>query len=72
MVNKNELIDEYFKCVIQINGKKRSLIQAKINTTEKEMLEIIKKDLNIKNLVSNKIIKKTIFIPNRLINLIII
>ncbi len=71
-VNENELIEDVFKCVVQINGKKRAIIDAKINITEKEMLEQIKNNSSIKKIMTNKTIKKTIFIPNRLINLIII
>ena len=71
-VNESELIEDVFKCVVQINGKKRAIIDAKINITEKEMLEQIKNNSSIKKIMTNKTIKKTIFIPNRLINLIII
>ena len=57
--------------VIQINGKKRGLIKDKKNIDENEIIEKITNDPSlIKYLKDNKI-KKKIFIPNKLINIII-
>ena len=57
--------------VIQINGKKRSLITVEINTSEEIILEKAKKDEKIIKNLDNKPIFKYIYIENRLINLII-
>ncbi len=57
--------------VIQVNGKKRSMIQVKKNTAEKTILEEAKKDEKIIKNLCNKAIFKYIYIENRLINLII-
>ena len=65
------LTEDTSNFVIQINGKKRSIINTKININEKNLLELIKKDNNVKKYIENKKIKKTIFVPNKLINIII-
>tara|TARA_B110001452_G_scaffold73049_1_gene59082 strand:- start:5814 stop:8363 length:2550 start_codon:yes stop_codon:yes gene_type:complete len=57
--------------VIQINGKKRSLINVGMDLDENMILSIIKKDLTIKKYLDKKEIKKTIYIKNKLINLIL-
>ncbi len=57
--------------VVQINGKKRALIQITKDWDEKKVLDNIKSDENITKYFSNKKIKKTIFVKNRLINIII-
>ena len=65
------LKEENVNIVIQINGKKRGLINAKYETNEKEILELINKDQTIRKHINGKIIKRKIFIKNKLINLII-
>ena len=66
------LLEENFvNVVVQINGKKRGLLKAKKNILENEILENIKKDNTIMKYLSNTEIKKKIYIPNKLINIII-
>ena len=57
--------------VIQINGKKRGLIKAKLDLTEKDLMKLIDEDNNLTKYLSNKKIKKNIYIKNKLLNLII-
>jgi leucyl-tRNA synthetase len=64
------LTKENFDIVIQINGKKRAIINA--NKDEKEE-NILSKSLAIKNIkviLEKKIIKKKIFIKNKLLNIV--
>ena len=57
--------------VIQINGKKRGLIKAKLDLAEKDLMKLVDKDNNLTKYLSNKKIKKYIYIKNKLLNLII-
>jgi len=70
-VEKNYLENKKINFVIQINGKKRGLFFLNANTKEKELLEMIKNNKDLSKYTSNKEIKKIIFVPNKLINLII-
>jgi leucyl-tRNA synthetase len=65
------LIEDNVKFVIQINGKKRGLIETKNQTSEKELFEKILKDKSIVKYIENQEIKKKIFVPNKLLNIII-
>jgi leucyl-tRNA synthetase len=65
------LIKDKIKFVIQINGKKRSIIESENNTEEKKLLELIKKDNLLVKYIKNKKFKKTIFVKNKLMNIII-
>ena len=65
------LEEDFINIVIQINGKKRGLIKTKKNILEKEVLENIKKDDNIMKYLRDSDVKKKIFVPNKLINIII-
>ena len=57
--------------VIQINGKKRGLINVELNTKENEILKMISKDEKIFKYFKDKKIKKKIYIDNKLLNIII-
>ena len=65
------LIEEYVNIVVQVNGKKRGLIKLERGTKEEEILKKMHEDLNISKYLKNNKIKKKIFIPNKLINIII-
>ena len=78
--NKNyswpEIKDKYLqsnlcKIVIQINGKKRGLILMKKNIKESDLIEEVKKTKELQRFIEEKIIIKTIFIKDKLINLIL-
>ena len=68
---KELLLEKYVNFVVQINGKKRGIIKSKRDTSETELLDLINKDSLISKNIDNHQIKKKIFIPNRLINIII-
>ena len=71
IVDKKFLVNKNTNIVIQINGKKRSIINCKKGTTEKTLMEKIKEDIKINKFLENKKNIKSIFIKDKLINLII-
>ena len=70
-VNKDLLIEKNTNYVIQINGKKRAVIQAKKDLTENELLNKLNNNIDLEKYVKDKNIKKKIFVPNKLINIIV-
>ena len=64
------IIEDIIPYVIQINGKKRALIEAKRDILGEELFEIVKENKNLEKYFLKKEIKKKIFVPNRLINII--
>ena len=70
-IEKKLLKKESFDIVIQINGKKRDLMNFKEEIDEKDLLISIKNNERIIKFLENKKIKKSIYIRNKLINLII-
>ncbi len=57
--------------VIQINGKKRLTLQSKTDSEEKEIYDSLIKTEYFKKNYSEDLVKKIIFVKNRLMNLII-
>ncbi len=70
-VDNNYIVQEENEIVIQVNGKKRSIILVKKNTQEKEIVEKIKNEKLIDKYINEKELIKTIYVKDRLINYII-
>ena len=71
-VNRANLIQDSCKYVIQVNGKTRKVIEDKKDITKDELITMIKKDLKLFKYIKDETkIKKIIFIPNKLINVIL-
>ena len=66
-----EIEDENINFVIQINGKKKAVLKVKNNIVEEDLLKEIKKNSETEKLIKGQIVQKTIFVSNRLINIII-
>jgi leucyl-tRNA synthetase len=69
-VEEKFLFNDNVKFIIQFNGKTRKIIVSEKNTTESLLLTKIKEDSKLSEYLNNKNIKKKIFIPNKLINII--
>ena len=68
----NALLDkEKINVVIQINGRKRSLININRGISEKDLLKLVKEDKNCEKYLSKKEIKKIVYVENRLMNILI-
>ena len=60
-----------FNIVVQINGKKRDLLNVDKSLQEEEVLKLISNNEKINKFLEKKEIKKTIYVKDKLINLII-
>jgi len=69
--DSNMLIEENVNIVVQINGKKRALISSKRDISEENLLNEIKNDNKINKYFSGNKFLKTIFLKNKLINIIV-
>ena len=64
------LVEDIIPYVIQINGKKRAIIEGKRDILEEDLFKLVLQKKNLNKYLSEEKIKKKIFIPNRLINII--
>ncbi len=69
--NKNKIIEEEIKIVVQVNGKVRALIMVGKDMTENEIREIALKNKSILPWIRNKEIKKFIYVPMRVVNIVV-
>jgi len=63
--------EETEQLIIQINGKIRDKVEVKKGISEKEAKKLALSQEKIQKWLSNKKLKKVIYIPNRLINIVI-
>ena len=70
-VSKEELVEEEINFVVQINGKKKAILKVNRDIDENSILDKIKLNVGTEKLLHNQKIKKTIFVSNRLINIIL-
>ena len=68
---KEQIIEENINFVIQINGKKRAILKVNFDISEKDLELIQQNKQELKKFLKDQIIKKTIFVSNRLINIIL-
>ena len=70
-VKKEFIENDKVNIVIQVNGKKRSIITVEKNLEEKVLIQKIKQDKLIDKYIENKEIIRTIYIKDKIINVII-
>ena len=63
--------EETFELVVQVNGKLKSRIQAKVDISKDAALKMAKDDKKIKAFLKDKKLLKEIFIENKLINFVV-
>ena len=69
--DSNLVKDEIVTLVIQINGKVRDKIEVEADISEEEAKDLVISREKVKNRISGKEIKKIIFVPGKLINIVI-
>lgn len=57
--------------VVQVNGKVRSRLQVLAGSTKEAVLELVANDATAQKFVDGKEVRKVIFVPDRLINLVV-
>ena len=69
-INKNILIADRVNFIVQIDGKTRTILNIKKGYDKKEIIQKVNDNNKMKKFLNNKDIKNIIFIPDKLINLI--
>ena len=60
-----------FKIAIQINGKTKEIIELDSSHDEKDVKNIALNSNKIKKMINNKSVKKIIFVPEKIMNILI-
>ena len=69
--NTDALKKDTIKIIAQVNGKLRGRFDVPTEITEEEIREVVLADQKIQEFVQNKPIKKFIYVPQKLVNLVV-
>lgn len=64
-------VEEMMEIVIQINGKLRSKLTIAVDTDKDEIIAMAENDEKIKEITAGKNIVKKIYVPNKLVNIVV-
>ncbi len=69
--NKKKIVDDRIKIAVQVNGKVRAEFTISTDLSENEVKVLVLKEKNIMPWVQNKVIKRIIYVPGRIINIVV-
>ena len=70
-VDPQYLVEDVVTYVIQVNGKVRGRFELQKGLSQEEVLSHAKADPNVSRFIVDTQIKKVIYVPNKLLNLVI-
>lgn len=70
--NDNFLTSKIIKLAVQINGKVRAEIEVDADTPKEQIIVLAKQQSKIAEIISSKEIKKEIYVPGRIVSLVVI
>lgn len=70
--DKNYLISSTIEIAVQINGKTKSIITVDSSADQAQVEEAAQNDIKIKQVLAGHKIIRTIYVPNRIVNLLIL
>ncbi len=68
--DESKLVDETIEIPVQINGKVRTLLKVALDISKDEILKLAKEDETIKNQLEGKTIRKEIYVPKKIVNIV--
>lgn len=71
VADETKLQKEDMEIIVQINGKLRAKLKLPADASEEQAVLAAKNDLNVQKYLSGQTIKKTVFVPGRLISFVI-
>jgi len=69
--NKSKVKEKSFILVVQVNGKVRDQFEAPCGLKENEVLDLTLKRENVTNYINGNSVKRVIWVPDKLINIVI-
>jgi len=69
-VDENALVRDSITVVVQVNGKVRSKLEVPANIEKDDALAAAKADANVQKFIDGKTIRKEIYVPGKLVNIV--
>lgn len=66
----SKIVDTTFHLVAQVNGKVRATVEVPVTITEQEAISLVQSLENVKRFIEGKTIRKAIYVPKKLVNIV--
>ena len=70
-VDTQAMVEDEKLAVVQINGKVRAKVTVNADATEQQVLEMAKQDDNVQRHLDGVAVRKVIYVPGKLLNLVV-
>nr|WP_166155810.1 leucine--tRNA ligase [Neochlamydia sp. AcF84]NGY95075.1 Leucine--tRNA ligase [Neochlamydia sp. AcF84] len=70
-INENYLVDSHVTYIVQINGKLRARLTLPIDISQEAILEAAEKNPLVTKYLEGQTVQKIVFVPNKLLNIVI-
>ena len=70
-VNEKELQGGIIKIPVQVNGKLKTTVEVDAEMDKQEMLKVIKQDEKVQKILEGKDVKKEIYVPGKILNIVV-
>lgn len=68
--DESKIVFDSFELVAQVNGKVRASVQAPTDIDEKEAVALAMSQENVQRFIEGKTVRKTIYVPGKLVNIV--
>jgi len=68
--DESKIVFDTFQLVAQVNGKVRATMDAPTDITEEEAVAMAVSHANVRRFIEGKTVRKTIYVPGRLVNIV--
>jgi leucyl-tRNA synthetase len=65
------VVEDQIEVVVQVNGKTRSKVQVARDVTQEVVVEAAQRDLAVRRFTEGNELRKVVYVPNRLLNLVV-
>ena len=69
--DESKIVFDTFELVAQVNGKIRATMEAPTDISKEDAIALATSHTNVQRFIENKTIKKTIYVPGKLVNIVI-
>ncbi|TDI71908.1 MAG: leucine--tRNA ligase, partial [Bacteroidetes bacterium] len=71
MADERFLVEDTVTIAVQVNGKVRASINISLSAPETDVIAVAKSDQNVAKFLDGKDIKREIYVPGRIVNLVV-
>jgi len=68
--DESKIVFDTFQLVAQVNGKLRATMEAPTDITEEAAVEMATSHDNVRRFIEGKAVRKTIYVPGKLVNIV--